>query len=116
MTTIEGHYGLMVSPMTTSRGTVVYAEIVPAARLFRWIGFHQRSGLRGYIPFQNGRALREPHIRWWFEIHETAESGEECGTHWCEHDGGAATLRQVLRKADQAVSDVLGTIRKETGA
>lgn len=113
MTSIESHYGLMVSPMATSRGTVVYAEIEPAPRLLRWIGFHQWSGLRKYIPFHNGRSLREPHIRWWFEIHETAEFGEECGTHWWEHDGGAITLRQVIRKANQAVSEVVETIRKE---
>lgn len=98
------HYGLMVDPTPTGCGTTVFAEVVPASSLVRWAGFG-RTGWRACWPLATGRSWRQPHIRWWYEIHEQLSDG--MGVHHYRSDGGGITLRQTMRKAGDAVQNVI---------
>ena len=111
------HYGLAVDPEPTNYGTTIFAELVPATPLITWQGF-SRPSWRKYWPLGIGRSWREPHIRWWYEIHETGDTTKKfpdnIGTHWYKHDGGATTLRGALWRAGEAVDKAVKLAGMET--
>lgn len=89
--------GLLVGAEMTSEGRIVYAEIVPATSLLR------------------GRSWKQPHIRWWFEIHEKGKPDENgvTGVHWYQNDGGAVTFRSCVNRALDQIQKVVDKIEEE---
>lgn len=97
-------YGMIVCPLPTNDGKqIVFAEVVPATPL--------------RLNRKHSRSWKEPHIRWWFEIHSTGDKSLEfpdnIGAHWHEHDGGATTLMGAVHKAMDAVERVIDIIGDE---
>lgn len=99
------HWGLCVNPEPTMLGEIVYAEVIPSPPLFG-----KRDGRSFWSWIRGGRSWKEPHIRWWYEVHsvnspKTEDNPTGMGYHYIELDGGAMTLRQAMYKASRAVSD-----------
>jgi hypothetical protein len=105
-----GHFGLIVG-QHPYKGHVLYAEIVPAPPLLFWVGF-SRKGWRRFVPFATGRTWKEPHIRWWYEIHSTNYSYE----YQAGGSGGATTLGGCISRADDAINGLEDMFMRDVDA
>lgn len=88
------HNGLLVAPTTTERGSLLYAEVVPAGS--RWLPWVGRTS------------------RWWFEVHVLDAPGtvqfheppyvDRSTLAYHERgSGGGFTLARCIRRATDAV-------------